>query len=468
MRKIVAVIISFVLFVGLFIAPGTEGYASEVDYIPVYRLYNPITGNHLYTTDENERYVLYTSQGWGYEGVAWYSPKTGTGVYRLYNRVLHNHLYTTDLNEINTLTKLPDWSIDNGGQPLFYSGGSTPIYRLYNRELNGMHHLTTDENEYNTLPKYGWSKEGVAFYATKVGVQCLTTYYGSAEQQSMIPNLKVGKAGRWKVTQYGEAGGDRQICYTITNDTQLVIVDGGWEAEETRLRQIIAAYGNHVDAWILTHPDPDHITAFLDIYSDPQGILVDKVYTPEYPSVEVLKTNAPWDDFSALERFRSLKISGHTYLHRGDEVDVIGLKMQVISAYEDRIDEISDDLMNNGALMFKLKGNSESMMFCGDVGSAAADWNTTNSQIMTDYILGMYSPDELKADYVQMAHHGFQGMMPEFYEAVSPKGAFFDAPLWLLEGVNDGYSSKPKYDLMKGLGCDIYTYYSSPNQIVLR
>lgn len=468
MKKIVSMILSLALFVGILFVPVTDGQAAATGTVPVYRLYNPVTGNHLYTTDENEKYVLYAKEGWGYEGVAWYAPTSGTGVYRLYNSALHNHLYTTDTNEINTLKKLADWSLDNNGKPLFYSGGSTPIYRVYNKELSGMHHLTSDVNEYNELPKYGWQQENVALYAKKLGVQCQTTYYGSDEQKSTIPNLKVSKAGRWKVTQYGESDGDRQICYTITNDSQLVIVDGGWEAEESRLRQIIAQYGNHVDAWILTHPDSDHITAFLDIYSDPQGITFGKIYTPEYPSMETLKANAPWDDFASLERFRSLNIPEHVFLHRGDEVNVIGLKMQVISAYEDKIDEISDDLMNNGALMFKLKGKSESMMFCGDVGSAGANWDTTNSQIMTDYIMGMYSAKDLKADYIQMSHHGFQGMMPEFYEAVSPKGAFFDAPIWLLEGENEGFSSKPKFELMKNMGCDTYTYYSTPNQIVLR
>lgn len=143
----------------------------------VYRLYNPNTNEHLYTTDKNEYETLWKKYGWGKEGVGWYAPTTGTAVYRLYQQGLDNHLYTTDLNEISVLTSKYGWKKDNGGKPVFYSGGSVPIYRVYNKNLNGLHHLTTDLNEYNTLPKYGWAQEGIKLYAIKVGEPLKNTNY---------------------------------------------------------------------------------------------------------------------------------------------------------------------------------------------------------------------------------------------------------------------------------------------------
>lgn len=144
---------------------------------PVYRLYLPSTGEHLYTTDANEKQTLYEKYGWGYEGIGWYATSSGTAVYRLYHPTLQNHLYTTDTNEVNVLTAKYGWKKDNGGKPLYYSAGTVPIYRVYNASLNGMHHLTTDTNEYATLPKYGWTQEGVKIYACKKGAQITTTYY---------------------------------------------------------------------------------------------------------------------------------------------------------------------------------------------------------------------------------------------------------------------------------------------------
>lgn len=132
---------------------------------PVYRLYNSVSGEHIYTPDEEEKNVLSAAADWNYEGVAWNSAASGIPVYRLYNPVLGNHLYTTDTNEVSVLTSQQGWVADFNGAPLFNSNGDRPVYRLYNQGLRGMHHLTTDKNEYDVLVQYGWTQEGIAFRA---------------------------------------------------------------------------------------------------------------------------------------------------------------------------------------------------------------------------------------------------------------------------------------------------------------
>ena len=276
-----------------------------------------------------------------------------------------------------------------------------------------------------------------------------------------IPDLQPHKEG-WKITQFGDVMQQQEMCYTITTDTGLVIVDGGYEYEESRLRNIIAQYGNSVEAWILTHPHPDHITAFLDIYEDPQGIEIHHVYTVELPDIDTLKESASWDDYSCLERFNSLNVKGLEYLHKGDKRDVLGLELEVLSAYNDEIDEISDDLMNDGSMLFRIKGKEESMMFCADMGSAGS---AKVRKRLTEYLIDEYG-DELKSDYVQMAHHGFKGLADEFYKKVDPKAAFFDAPYWLMNGENK-FSSKEKENLILDMEKIVYSYYTAPNQIVL-
>ena len=144
--------------------------------LPIYRLYNPRNGEHLYTTDANEKNVLYSRHGWGYEGIGWYSPSSGTPVYRLYNAGLQNHLYTTDTNEVKVLTSRHGWKSDNNGRPVFYSDGTIAIYRVYNPKLRGLHHWTTDRNEYNVLPKHGWKQEGIKFYGVKMGEPIRTQF----------------------------------------------------------------------------------------------------------------------------------------------------------------------------------------------------------------------------------------------------------------------------------------------------
>ena len=171
-------------FIFISLAFPSQVKADEAsDNIPIYRLYNPDNGEHLYTSDAHESEVLHKYYGWGYEGIAWYCAESGTPVYRLYNSGLCNHLYTTDTNEINFLMSMPDteWTMDNNGQPVFYSFGEVPIFRLYNEGLQGMHHLTTDKNEYNTLAGIGWNKEGIAFFAAETGSPIKTDYVNKGD-----------------------------------------------------------------------------------------------------------------------------------------------------------------------------------------------------------------------------------------------------------------------------------------------
>jgi dipeptidase len=161
----------FASFSPVFVVPTTLtekiDLSVETEYQAVYRLYCAANGEHLYTTDVNERDTLVKIYGWKSEGTAWNAPVMSYDgalpVYRLYNKSLKNHLYTTDLHEIDVLTNTAGWEMDNSGLPLFYSGGSQTINRMYNAGLKGMHLLTTDDNEYASLPKLtggAWAQEG--------------------------------------------------------------------------------------------------------------------------------------------------------------------------------------------------------------------------------------------------------------------------------------------------------------------
>lgn len=51
----------------------------DIDQVMVYRLYNPCTGEHLYTTDANEIVAL-VQLSWEYEGIAFYAYDAGRSV----------------------------------------------------------------------------------------------------------------------------------------------------------------------------------------------------------------------------------------------------------------------------------------------------------------------------------------------------------------------------------------------------
>lgn len=136
---------------GVFAADGNE----------MYRLYNPNSGEHFYTSNINERNHL-VSLYWNYEGIGWVAPKSGTPVYRLYNPNAGDHHYTTNVRERDMLVQ-KSWRYEGIG---WQSGGSVPLYRQYNPNArSGSHNYTTSKSENDLLVRIGWKPEGISWYA---------------------------------------------------------------------------------------------------------------------------------------------------------------------------------------------------------------------------------------------------------------------------------------------------------------
>ena len=148
--------------------------------IAVYRLYNPWSGEHLLSVD-TEEYDYLATLGWKKEGIQSYQEEieesetasalaagakaSPTYVYRLYNPWTGDHLYTASNAEVTSQTRL-GWEFESalfkgaeGDDP-----SSQPIYRLYN-PWSGQHLMTASKDEYDYLATLGWKQEDVCWYA---------------------------------------------------------------------------------------------------------------------------------------------------------------------------------------------------------------------------------------------------------------------------------------------------------------
>lgn len=154
---------------------------------PVYRLYNNVSSEHLFTTDKTEydNLLKLTKEGksnWIGEDINWYSVDYGKvlydtegkqdgfyysdasskckAVYRLYNPALGaiarcSHYYTSDEKEITKLCNNYGWQRE---KIAFWSYGDTPIYTAYSEALGSQHHYTSSKSEWQGLDG-GWDKE---------------------------------------------------------------------------------------------------------------------------------------------------------------------------------------------------------------------------------------------------------------------------------------------------------------------
>ncbi|OUO31944.1 CAP domain-containing protein [Olsenella sp. An293] len=142
------------------------GYV-EGENVVMWRLYNPNTGEHFYTSTQSERADL-VAAGWKDEGAGWLAPIDGTPVYRLYNSVIPggDHHYTRDKAEYDMLVSV-GWTGEGIG---WYSEDESgaPIYRQYNpNATNGTHNYTADASERDMLVSVGWVDEGIGWYGCR-------------------------------------------------------------------------------------------------------------------------------------------------------------------------------------------------------------------------------------------------------------------------------------------------------------
>ncbi|EKF50636.1 hypothetical protein [Lactococcus garvieae] len=136
----------------------------------VYRLYNKVSMEHLYTADKYEYDNLpKLSKDWKREGINFQSYNTNQAntkaVNRVYNPRSGEHIYTQDTNEVRVLTSRYGWRSEGVA---FYSPktSSKPVYRVFNPGAGlGAHFVTGDGYEKNSLVSRGWKYEGIAWYA---------------------------------------------------------------------------------------------------------------------------------------------------------------------------------------------------------------------------------------------------------------------------------------------------------------
>jgi len=252
-----------------------------------YRLYSPVTLEHLYTTDLNEYNVLGQSGVWQQEGVASQmhnGPATIGGVaavpyYRLYDKIARWHHWTTDLNEYTVLGANTGRYDQEGIDGYIFKTqvpGTVPFYRLLFKNIAGLHHWTADQNERDTLVGGGaWVEESREYVfppsttttptatltQTAVGALPVLGATGAANDVAAVG----GRAGRHLLDLNGDGVGDVFLYNPAT---------GAWRAEVTNPQT--GGFTEQVGAWVPSlqvYPAQLNADAFTDVvvYDPVQG-----------------------------------------------------------------------------------------------------------------------------------------------------------------------------------------------------
>jgi len=216
---------------------------------------------------------------------------------------------------------------------------------------------------------------------------------------------------------------DSQMLSIIVETSQgnLIVVDGGLGADGDYLLSQIKARGGHVSAWLLTHPHGDHAGALYQILQDGvQGITIDGIYYA-MGDADWYRVHDQDEQTMAISLLGTFEGLPQEVLHKVSRNQFFEVDDVIIQAMNDRY-ELAEDTGNNAGIVYKMLINGKKVLFLGDLGEAAG------KRLLADC-----GAEQLKADIVQMAHHGQNGVGEEVYQAINPDICLWPTPKWLWE-----------------------------------
>ena len=245
-------------------------------------------------------------------------------------------------------------------------------------------------------------------------------------------------------------GGQNLSCVIRTAAGSVIVVDGGREVDKAHLTEVIQSMGGRVSAWLLTHPHNDHVGALTEILNDASNpVEIDKIYYSflENNYYEQGEHQGRMSDLTNLQAaFQNMDPAKlYAPVKKGDQILVDDVLITVMNdPYA-----CPQNTFNNSSVGYRLEVGGKRILFLGDMGWQAGE-----------NLLKVCSANELKADVVQMSHHGQAGVEREVYEVISPEICLWPTPQWLWDNEKSGVAGAGSYKTlevrgwMKALGAE--------------
>lgn len=209
----------------------------------------------------------------------------------------------------------------------------------------------------------------------------------------------------------------------LCDDDSLIVVDGGMPGDAAYLLEMIRQIhpDGHVNAWYLSHPHLDHFGALSELLQHEETrsqLTIDKLYY-NFPE------RAWFDNYSSEGEVKEIEFWEQCYEWLPEhEVPVPGQKLSYGSVTIEALNEYDPDnrqnVVNNATIVYRVETPNTSILFLGDLGVEGGE-----------RVLKLVPEEKIKADYVQMAHHGQRGVNEEFYRHVRPRVCLWPTPDWL-------------------------------------
>ena len=218
------------------------------------------------------------------------------------------------------------------------------------------------------------------------------------------------------------------------SDNEFFLIDGGYfsDGEAERLYRFLKtrckAEKPIIKGWLFTHAHQDHIGCFMDFVLKYINDVEINQLLFNFQPIDLSKAKGnprqKSNDIATVKEFYEI-LKEHCRripkkkLKTGDSFAVGRLGVDVLYTADDILPkEVS---FNDYSCVVKIKIKNRSILFLGDIQEEGSEWLLGNKK------------EQLKADIVQVSHHGFNGATKELYNAINADTALFPCPAYEFE-----------------------------------
>lgn len=223
-----------------------------------------------------------------------------------------------------------------------------------------------------------------------------------------------------ELCQLKDNGTSQMMGYIITTkNNNTIVIDGGTQDDTENFVDQIKNKTGKVNYWFITHPHKDHASTLIDIVKN-TDIEIDHIYVT-LNDIEWYKENDP-NRFEEINDFFDI-LKNDKISQKVEEVElnqnimIDNIRCQILGI---KNPEIVTNATNNSSMVIKMQVNNKNIIFLGDSGKESSE-----------KLLKIQSNEKLRADIIQVAHHGQNGGTEELYKIINPTICLWPTPEWL-------------------------------------
>lgn len=329
---------------------------------------------------------------------------------------------------------------DENSKPL----GTDNIFRYYMNEETG-------STLYVYYSPYQYAKEqNVKDTLASIRIVSSNVEYVDLPDESILnPNRTWNKVTETMVTSltHDYSVGSWGLAYIITlEDGSFIIFDGGigngtnkldnkdrlWNVLNSLYKKVFnteptSANPIHIRAWMLTHEHSDHMNvfiSFLKTYGSRSNLRFDNFLFNATSDSEQVNCNNPQSSVRTnMEVLKKSVNGGFNYLkvHTGQKFYFANCEVDIMGTHEDTYPK-KFEYFNNSTTTFKTILTSTDN--AGNRTTTDCIWLGDLERIGSRRLRAMWG-ENMKADQVQVAHHGGNGVEAELYDLIDAELVWF-------------------------------------------